>query len=650
MTTLYIGSTGYDDSTVTFLISYYHGSYLLTSFLLSTDDYMPSYLTDTGNVAIINTIKNTTYNTSGIYENVSYLTYTYNSPSKNGRWYLPPDIANPPTYEYLWNAQNNPDGIFKAKTQLNVKNLYNCFTIKGSAFADIGVLERWPEPRFFFRSIDLPQIRKTTFCNSEWDYPNRYNKSNTVTRESNRFDEALRYDINYGTDPMSSVMLDRSIARTWPISSWFITLSTNNFRNTNIFPVTTLKVNANSNIFVEQDEQNLFDTLSSFIWRYGDYSVTLNVQASTTSTSSDKHFVNYIKIKEFEPFANFWAISAKTLPSNFKADNNNILPQLINVQNIPNGVYNDGTGLYQFVSGYAPNLTIWFKDSSEPHTFPISSYHWDFGDPYNEGPKNITSISSNYYTISNVTINSGSFLNPCWRTNVMGHTAVHTYIMPGTYDVTLTVRASNTSTQDICARYVGANSEKKFYVYVEEILPECGPLYASLNPYTGYTTAVSTISGITPITGYFMASGIKAGSFPICRIDWDFGDGNIQRVTRFPFTTATNQGLPLVYLATYSYDSADPRNFAVPHVYNNTTVTNQYYNINLSAYACNTNTMISCTGTKLLGPIIPQIEKEIDETKKLIGSRIDDYGNLIYIFEGQNELTTHTIILTGEVK
>jgi hypothetical protein len=88
----------------------------------------------------------------------------------------------------------------------------------------------------------------------------------------------------------------------------------------------------------------------------------------------------------------------------------------------------------------------------------------------------------------------------------------------------------------------------------------------------------------------------------------------------------------------------------VPHVFNNNTATTQMYNINLSAYACNTNTLVHCSAYELVGPIAPHTDEPIQETKKLIGSRIDEQGNLIYIIEGQNELTTHTIILSGEAK
>ena len=652
------GISGYDDFNVTYCLSANMGSFLLTSFGILTDDYYPKYFTDTVKLSSITYAKNPAYLTSGTYENKVYIDYTYFSPSVNGLWYLPSGNLDNNFNEYLNPANGKPLGSFIPSFNVTVKDLYKfsgatCVTVTSSTSAEVKVLERWPEPKFFLQSYDLPTVRKTKFCNSKWDYPSRYDKSSSLYRESLK-NEALRYDTTYGVDPISGIILDRSIARTWPISEWDVTITTNN--SALAWPGNQKKFTINQTstaLYVAQDEQNFFDSISGFDWRFGDYTITMNVMASTTSTSSDKPFVQYVKVSEFEPFANFWAIGAQTVSPNYSATNASILAQLHNINTVPNGVYVDSNNVqYPFVSGYAPNLTVYFKDSSEAHTFPISSYHWNFGDPYNEGPADITSLSSNYYTITNTAVLNGTFNNPCWVTNQQAHTAVHTFIMPGTYDVTLTVKASCTSTSDLCARYTqGTDTEKKFYVYVEEINPVCGNgIYASYNPTSGYLNTPNAVSSDSSfLTGYFMASGIIAGSFPICRIDWDFGDGTIQRITRRPLMTATDQGLPFVYLTAYAYDSADPRNYAVPHVYANNTLTDQTFDIQISAYACNTNTMLYCSAAQLVGPIVPFYNAPREETKKLIGSRVDDSGNLVYIFEGQNELTTHTIVLSGEL-
>lgn len=643
--------TGYDDFNATFYVSADMGSYLLTSFALSTDDFMPSYLTDIGNQDVLVLYKNLTYRNDNNYSNTAIFDYTYHSPSKNGYVWIN-EIGTALSANNLRSVPQKSKGYFAAKTNQSVKNLYefngsSCEIINISAQSFVTVVERWPEPRFYIYTLDSASLRQQTFCRNAWG---NFSMPGMFYRES-RTADAKRYDTIYGVDPLSANILDRSIGRTWPVSSWHLSLSTNNYRigwtnNTRQFTVTS-----NQNLTLPQDEQNFFDSISSAIFRYGDYVLTMNVQTSTTSTSSDKLFTNYIKVSEFEPYANFWAIKAKTVPSNFTLTNTSITGSLIDIPSLPNATYSTAEATFNAVTGYAPNLTVWFQDSSEAHTFPIESYHWNFGDPYNEGPDDITSKDSNYYTITNKTsdITNGTFNNPCWNTTSTAHTAVHTYIMPGTYDVTLTVKASETNTQNVCARYDGSLDEKHFYVYVKEIPPVCNQgIFASLSSNGVFSNTASSVSGAHDTTIYFHASSIIAGSFPICRIDWDFGDGTIEKITRIPKTSTTSQGLSVINISAYVYDLLDPRNLVVPHTYFNTSDSNKTYDIHLSAYACNTNTLVHCSAFNLVSPIKPKIESRVIDTKRLIGSRFDESGNIIYMIEGEQENTIYTVVLSGE--
>lgn len=482
-------------------------------------------------------------------------------------------------------------------------------------------------------------------CSTE----SRFDKLDDIRRESNA-DDARRYDIIYGVDPLSAVVLDRSISRTWPISSYTITLSTNNHRLP-WFPNISYDINTSNNF--NKDYQRLFTPLYGTIWRYGDYTVTLNAQASTTSTSGDKPFIQYIKISEFEPFAHFESISGYTVPSNFSNDTSHVMlpTSVIPISVGQNGYSTDDAGnCFNFISGYAPNLTVCFQDSSEAHTFPISSYHWDFGDPYNTGPLEIDNPLSNYYTITNVSIQSGSFDAPCWVTDKQNHKVEHRYIMPGTYDVSLTVRTSCTETSDVCASYLGDFDSQRFCVYVEEIpaiVYDEGTIRVR-SASTDYTIAPCAASGVSPVTAYFGISAMVAGSFPIHRIDWDFGDGNIEIVSAYPKKEYTSQGLPIAEISRFYANVTDARNFVVPHIYYNETGETLTYNINISTYAYNTNTMFTCSSYDMvMVESSPRIVT--DEEKKLIGTRFDDSGNLICIFEGQEEGTTYTVVLTGEL-
>ncbi len=644
MSALFDAISGYDDFSVNYNISTYMGSYLITAFSILTNDFKSPYFTDIDNLEQLTDIQNTSYNIDKNYISDTNITYTYHSPTMIGLYYLP--SGNPNSFEYIKPVPDKNTGYFTPSGVIQVTNIYNetgvCSTKTLANTARVAVFERWPEPRFCIDSFDIPTLRHDQFCRNSWGYPDRFTWSDLMYKESQKR-EALRFDITYGVDPLSANILNRTIARTWPISSYTIKISTDNSRLGWINNEQSI-----NNIFTPQDSQNNFKTLSGMKFRYGNYQLTMNAFASTTNTSADMEFIQYVKISEFKPFANFWAISAETVDSSYRYDGTPITT--IDVTSVPNGVYIDSSDIqYHFVSGYAPNLTVWFQDSSEAHTFPISSYHWNFGDPYNEGPSDIYSISSNYFTIS-TTSHTGNFNDGYWTTNTQSHTAKHTYIMPGTYDVTLTVKASETGSSDICARYTDVIDTKKFYIYVEEILPECGTILASLTATSGFVDSTIGVSGDTPLTVYFNASDIIAGSFPICRIDWDFGDGTVQRVTRRPLMTATYDNTPFVNISAYLYDLDDPRNIVVPHTYINNTAAPQTFDIHISAYACNTNTMIHCSAAALVKSVGSIIDIPPEETKRLINSRVDEAGNLVYLVEGQSEFITHTAVLTGEIK
>lgn len=640
MSAHYTSISGYDDFTVNFLISCNMGSYWLTSFLLSTDDF---------NSQILNITKNIQYDSSN--NAIATINYTYNNPTINGLYYLP--YGNPivSAYEHVSPCILKPNGKFNPKIGTNTVNVYDyrgglCQVVNLSSESSISIFERWPEPKFYLDIADDDISRRSIFCHNKWG---DLDKADSIYKESNSVD-AKRYDITYGVDPISAAITNRSIARTWPISSGCITISTNNLY---------LGWDDNAKSFdipmnITQDTQSYYELITSLPFRYGKYNITMNVQASTTSTSSDKFFIQYVNVSEFEPYANFYMLSAETLPSSFCIDTDSISASLVNTITAYNGEGQYNNTIFNFISGYAPNLTVYFKDTSEAHTFPISSYQWNFGDPFNEGPADITDIRSNYYTITNVQILNGDFNHPCWLTDKQNHIVSHTYIMPGTYDVTLTVKASSTSTSNICAKYTEDIGEQYFHVYVEEISPRCNEgIFASVSCDSEFTNTIHGITGDTTALVYFMASSIIAGSFPIGRMDWDFGDGDVQIVTRYPLTEKTNQNINIYNGSFYVNDQNDPRNMVIPHIYNNSSLTNQTYNISVSAYACNTNTMIYCSGGELVGPITPAIEQRVDGQRNLIGSRFDERGNLIYTLEGKssdailNEL--HTVILTNNI-
>lgn len=605
------GISGYDNLTINGTVTANTGTYDINEIHLFTDDY------DLHSDTIINNI-------SDIYP----INHTYNDPSKVGLYYLP--SGNPQVTEYLHDKKAG--GTFTPYVYISALDIYNNTVLTATASTSVVVLERWPEAKLYFDAADLTTNRRIVFTNNTWGY-DRFDKSSSIRKES-RSSDAKRYDTTYGVDPISGILRDRSIARTYPISSWHISLSTNNPYVSWYSTGTALTLTQNSTaLYVGADEQNFYDELTRFNFRYGDYVVTMNVAASTTATSGDKIFTNYIQVDEFEPFANFWPISGYTVSPNYTNDAPTQISAITG--QFPNG----NNAIYPFVSGYAPNMTVYFQDSSEAHTFPISEYNWNFGDYYNEGTVNVYATDSNYYTVTTNTIQSGTFDNPNWKTDVTAHTAVHTYTMPGTYDVTLTVKASTTNTTDLCARYTGNDTVQKFNVYVQEIPPMfIEAIKASDSPICSATT---DFSGIAPKTYYFCGSGIMAGSFPICKMVWDFGDGTIETITRTPSSIVTKQGLALTY-------HADPRFTIVPHIYSNNTADAQIYSIGVSAYACNTNTMITTGVSNLIGPL-SNAYVNLEEKRKLIGSRFDSDGNMVYVFEGLITKNTYTVVMSGVI-
>jgi len=150
--------SGYDDFNVTFIVSANAGIYGTSTISISTDDYVPSYLSDTNNEAII---------TGDLRDNVVYLNYTYHTPSMVGITYIPSGSNN------AYPAPSKPNGSFIPRANMQAVNLYDytvngCLPFNPPVSASITVFERWPEPKFFINAQDDFNIRQNFFCNSNW--------------------------------------------------------------------------------------------------------------------------------------------------------------------------------------------------------------------------------------------------------------------------------------------------------------------------------------------------------------------------------------------------------------------------------------------------------------------------------------------------
>jgi hypothetical protein len=138
---------------------------------------------------------------------------------------------------------------------------------------------------------------------------------------------------------------------------------------------------------------------------------------------------------------------------------------------------------------------------------------------------------------------------------------------------------TNTQSQTITKQYI---------VEVKEIMPKAR-LHSVTQPPLGNSGIAIQLS----------PQATKCGSFPIDRIDWDFGDGS-------PIKTVTRQGNNLADVELFnnnifSGDPLDPRNFDALHTYNRSADMYTMFYPSITAFSANTGTFDSCSTT--VGPI-----------------------------------------------
>lgn len=175
---------------------------------------------------------------------------------------------------------------------------------------------------------------------------------------------------------------------------------------------------------------------------------------------------------------------------------------------------------------------------------------------------------------------------------------------------------------------VEQNVIKQFIIEVKELSPVASMF------------SVSGDSGTSPYTVRLSPRNCTPGSFPIDRIDWDFGDGSpIKTITRYALPSSTD----VVNTGYFISDLSDVRNIDVLHTYTRTKDTYSVFYPTLTCYSSCTNTSDSCCIT--IGPIsLPTAPTEIH----LLKSRNTLKGN-VYTFSENNNiaLATTTSIVTG---
>lgn len=119
-----------------------------------------------------------------------------------------------------------------------------------------------------------------------------------------------------------------------------------------------------------------------------------------------------------------------------------------------------------------------------------------------------------------------------------------------------------------------------------------------LPPRAGMYCVTRPLTGISPFTVQLTPKSSKCGSFPIDRIDWDFGDGSpVKTISRY---TATS-GEKVIFNNAFPFDTLDVRNYDVLHTYQRKIGSYPVFYPSLTCYSANTNTSDSCSIT--IGPV-----------------------------------------------
>lgn len=159
-------------------------------------------------------------------------------------------------------------------------------------------------------------------------------------------------------------------------------------------------------------------------------------------------------------------------------------------------------------------------------------------------------------------------------------------------------------------------------------------------PSAGISCFTQTAAKNSPLTVRLSPSACIPGSFPIDRIDWNFGDGSpIKIISRYTPLTSDSE---IINTKIFSSDPEDIRNFDVLHTY---TVNKNSYPIfypSLTCYSANTNTSDSCS--TVVGPILLQ---PITQDIQLIKSKNTLKGTVYAFNVDKNIVFTTTANITS---
>ena len=283
---------------------------------------------------------------------------------------------------------------------------------------------------------------------------------------------------------------------------------------------------------------------------------------------------------------NFTVISGHSVPSNYSWDRGtpfSTTSPLVCTVLLPQG---------GIITGNAPGVKVFIKNNTVLSTTTVdftsvsAQYIWEFNDYYNS--------NNDTYTLT------------C-STNIS-----HVYIMPGSYETTLTVVETYLQV-DPQTQLLQTKTDTKVKTLsvctVQEIVPKAN-LYSVTQPTTGYAPFLVRLTARTTIPG----------SFPVDKILWDFGDGS-ERLLVSRYYNEPNSNL--IFTNVLSSDSQDPRNYDVLHTYTRECDTYPVFYPSITAYSSSTNSVDTCSLT--IGPVLLSTT---DAQFHILKGRNTPYGNL----------------------
>lgn len=342
------------------------------------------------------------------------------------------------------------------------------------------------------------------------------------------------------------------------------------------------------------------------------------------------------------------------------------------------------------ISGYAPFLRASASGIIESRSLPIKGAYIDWGDWFSDYQQ---SDYSEYVDATNLENEAYSTGWPSWKpagygsNKALSASGTHTYVMPGLYSVGLApdyntawikkyMPTVDPSDYDDCLDDLMAKSASGCCILVVENPPK-------FNETMPINLGRVANPGQHPTKVVDMSVNVKAGSYPISRIDWDFGDGTeilsistegykvnpetkdvIGGTVLVDYNTEYSSAKPvktsnITYGTMYGhshhneqmkgYSRWDARNYSVDHTYVRTSFNDHPngYVISVSAYAENTNTCVTASA-RILGdngaklPDYNIIEGDIE----LVDVRSDEseMANIVFQSEKESRLYVNRVV------